>query len=474
MDIKIPDHNPQDASHSRSIFTCIVGLGVISAVLYLVNFRMVELVSEFSHKTDIHGYLCVFMFLSIVYLLGVLLIFKNRSVSGNSRSLLCVILFFAVFFRICLIPESPAILSNDIYRYVWDGQVQQNGINPYRYPPAAVELMNLRDDRIFPHINRKDYPTIYPAGAQLSFRIFYALVGDSVSGYKGFMVFFDILTLVVLTALLRAYGFESSRVIIYAWNPLVIFEIAYSGHTEGLMVFFMVSAFYLHALKKNILATVLMALSSAVKLYPALLLPTLLYRGQRIKGSAIFFAILVLLYLPYITAGSGISGFLPIYLKNPYESFNLGIKYLIMHLFPFLDYYMLSQLFILALLAAGTIIFFKAKQQDQALRYAYILVGLLIILMPASLHPWYVILIIPFLTFYPSTAWLIFSCAVTLSYLKYASNDGIMPAWVLIAEYLPLFVILSGGFILKKYYVNSWIADTYFGLKNEELAEVQK
>lgn len=73
------------------------------------------------------------------------------------------------------------------------------------------------------------------------------------------------------------------------------------------------------------------------------------------------------------------------------------------------------------------------------------------ILMPASLHPWYVILVIPFLAFYPSPAWLIFSCTVTLSYLKYVSARGIMPTWVLLAEYLPLFALLAAGWIYKKY-----------------------
>jgi len=144
-------------------------------------------------------------------------------------------------------------------------------------------------------------------------------------------------------------------------------------------------------------------------------------------------------------------GFLPIYLKNPYESFNIGLKYLIMRLFPGLDYYLLSQLFLVALGAAGLIIFFKSKPDDRVVQYAFILAGLLMILMPASLHPWYVILVIPFLAFYPSPAWLIFSCTVTLSYLKYVSASGIMPTWVLLAEYLPLFALLAAGWIYKKY-----------------------
>jgi hypothetical protein len=77
-----------------------------------------------------------------------------------------------------------------------------------------------------------------------------------------------------------------------------------------------------------------------------------------------------------------------------------------MGLFPELDYYLLSLLFVVALLAAALVVFFREKHNVQVVRSAYIMVGLLIIFMPAALHPWYVILIVPFLSFFPSVAWL--------------------------------------------------------------------
>ena len=450
MDMAKPNHNQSSSLHVRLIYAAIVLLGFTSGIIYLVNFKLDRLVPEFFHKSAIHVYVFLFGILSMLYLIGVGLILKNKSTIGQSKGLFGIILFFAVAFRLCLVPMDPVVLSKDVYRFIWDGRVQQNGLNPYRHPPADEALKNLRDQQIYPNINRKAYPTIYPAGAQIFFRIAYALVGDSVHGFKGLMVFFDILTLLVLTALLRTYGFEANRLILYAWNPLVIFEIAYSGHLEGITVFLMLAALLLYALNRKMPAVVMLALSSAIKLYPALLLAAILNRGERVKGILLFGFTFVLLYLPYMTAGSKLSGFLPIYLKNPYESFNMGLKYLIMRLFPGLDYYLLSQLFILALAAAGLIIFFKIKQNDQVMRCAFILAGLLMILMPASLHPWYVILVIPFLAFYPSPAWLIFTCTITLSYLKYVSAQGIMPTWVLLAEYLPLFALLAAGPILKK------------------------
>jgi hypothetical protein len=467
------NHKHTNSFNSRAVFAAIMGLGILSAAIYWIHFKIDDLVPVFSRLSGIQLYVVVFLFLSILYLTAVFVVIKMRPMEEASWRLSGIIIFLAIIFRLGLIAPDPAMLSKDMYRYIWDGRVQQNGINPYLHPPGAVELEHIRDDQIFPNINRKDYPTLYPAGAQIFFRIFYMLVGDSVTGYKGLMVFFDILTLLILAALLQTWKINLARIIVYAWNPLVIFEIAYSGHLEGLTVFLMVAALYLYAIHKKIPAIIMLALSAAVKMYPALLIAAFLNRGDRIKGIITFSATLMLLYLPFIGAGRKISGFLPVYLKNPHESFNLGLKYLLMRLIPGLDYYLLSLLFIIALAIAGVIVFLKEKKGDEVFRYAYILTGLLMVLMPASLHPWYVILIIPFLTIYPSPAWLIFALTVTLSYLKYTSPQGIMPAWVLLAEYLPLFALLAAGYILRKYIHRRRIFGMDFSRKKEKVAEVQ-
>jgi hypothetical protein len=449
MDMERPDHKNKNSLNSRAVIAGIVGLGILSAAIYWINFKIYDLVPVFYGLSRIQPYVIMFLFLSVLYLTGVFLVIRLMPMKETSWRLTGTIILLAIIFRLCLIPSEPTVLSKDMYRYIWDGRVQHYGINPYLYPPQADELKNLRDNQIFPNINRKDYPTLYPAGAQIFFRIFYVLAGDSVTAYKGIMVFFDILTLMVLTAMLRAYGFKASRIIVYAWNPLVIFEIAYSGHLEGLTVFLMASALYLYALHKKIPAIIMLALSAGVKLYPALLLAAFLNRGDRIKGIITFSATTTLLYLPFLGAGGKISGFLPVYLKNPYESFNLGLKYLLMGLLPGLDYYLLSLVFIIALVIVGLIVFLKDKENIEVIRYAYLLAGSLMILMPASLHPWYVILIIPFLVIYPNPAWLIFTCTVSLSYLKYTSPQGIMPTWILLIEYLPLFALLAARWILR-------------------------
>lgn len=451
MDSEKPHHVKSSTLPFLPVQLAIVGLGLTTGVLYLYNFKLKSFwgAGHLAAKPGIHFYVFLFLVLSGLYFVSIFLVFRYRSMWKGSTRLVSIIILFAVLFRALLLPVDPTVLSQDMYRYIWDGRVQQNGINPYRYPPAADELKNQRDDHIYPHINRKSYPTLYPAGAQLFFRLFHMTVGDSVTGYKALMTLFDVLTLFVLLALLRIYRYEAWRLLIYAWNPLVIFEIAYSGHLEGLTVFWMVLAFYLNATDKKASGAVALAVSSAVKLYPALLLPVLLNRGQRFKGCLAFAITIALLYLPFLGAGGKVLGFLPTYLQNPYESFNLGLKWVMMQLLPQIHYSVWSMVFLFGLMAAGVFIFFKDKHPNMTIRYAFILMGLLIILMPASLHPWYVIILIPFLCFYPVIAWLLFSCLVTLSYLKYVTATGIMPLWILALEYGLLFALLAGGSIMR-------------------------
>ena len=433
------------------IQTWIFGLGLISGTVYLLNFKLERFMPEFLHLTGIYMFICMAFLLNVLYFVGARIVFTHLPRIGRSKILVIMIIGFGIVFRALLITNDPALLSTDMYRYVWDGRVQQHGINPYLYSPSSEQLRSLRDDSIYPEINRKEYPTVYPAAAQLSFRTFYFLVGDSVAGFKGLMVFFDALTLWVLILTLRAYRFEEARVFIYAWNPLVIFEIGYGGHVDGLTVFFVVLAFFLNSQKRKVSAVAAIAFASGIKLYPALLLPALLNRGDRIRGTITFMAFFLLLYLPFFSIGEKVVGFLPNYFTSPYESFNLGLKYLIMDLFPGLGYFFISSIFILALMAAGLIVLLIDKQEEQVIRCAYILIGLWIILMPTALHPWYVVILVPFLSFFPSASWLTFTCMLALSYIYYAPSMGRLPIWVSLLEYLPLLAIPAIGLGFKRY-----------------------
>ena len=110
-----------------------------------------------------------------------------------------LVLGVAVAMRLLTL-TAPPVLSSDLYRYVWDGRVQLAGINPYRYLPVADELAFLRDDAVYPHINRADYAhTVYPPAAQVIFALA-AVVTPGVFGMKVMIAAFDALAIVALIA----------------------------------------------------------------------------------------------------------------------------------------------------------------------------------------------------------------------------------------------------------------------------------
>src|SRR6185437_9152024 len=93
------------------------------------------------------------------------------------------------------------MLSSDMYRYVWDGKVQAAGINPYRYIPDDPALAPLRDDAIYPNVNRHEYaPTIYPPMAQIIFAAV-ARVSPTVTAMKAAMVGFEIIAVIAILRL---------------------------------------------------------------------------------------------------------------------------------------------------------------------------------------------------------------------------------------------------------------------------------
>ena len=115
--------------------------------------------------------------------------------------MLVLILGVAAAMRLAVV-VAPPFLSSDIYRYVWDGRVIAAGINPYRYIPADPQLAALRDDVIFPEINRGNYaPTIYPPASEA---IFFAVtrVSESPTAMKIAMVAFEAIAVALLLPLL--------------------------------------------------------------------------------------------------------------------------------------------------------------------------------------------------------------------------------------------------------------------------------
>jgi hypothetical protein len=419
--------------------TSIAILGVGSLIAYLIwpatHYRgsALAFVSYYAIQLALYGLACWVVW---------------RSESPGKHTLQ-IILLFAVVFRVALLPTTPN-LSNDIYRYIWDGKVQATGTNPYRYAPEAEALTHLRDERIFPHINRRDYArTIYPPGAQMIFLGAYSLFGESVLGMKFAMVAFDLLMIAVLLSILKRLKIDLSHIIIYAWHPLATWEVAHSGHIDVAAVTLLIAALLFRMRERMLLSGCFLGLATLVKFYPALLLPAF-YKKWDWKLPVGLAATVVLGYLPYLSVGAGVLGFLPGYLQE--EDFRSGKRFfpleVIRLLMPFpTRLYLLLVALIVGLLALR-LIYKKLTEEEQVLGSQWLIGAILLLMTPH--YPWYSLWLIPFLCFRPAAAWLYLVSASPLLYFTW--YRGVSELALGCFQYLPVYGLLIRRVILRHHH----------------------
>ncbi len=252
-------------------------------------------------------------FVAIACLQGVVYLVAVTTLRSETPPGLAFILATAALLRLMVL-AFPPFLSNDMYRYIWDGAVQLAGINPYRYIPDDPHLAFLRDSAVFPHINRASYaPTIYPPAAQLFFAgadfLSRALKLPPVFGMKLAMVGVEAAGILAMLRLLDRAGLPRRRILIYAWNPLPIWEFAGNGHVDAIAVGFVALALLAAVAGRPAASAATLAGAVLAKFLPAVLLPALWRRGDR-RFAIVFAAVIVLLYLPYLGVGTGVFGFL--------------------------------------------------------------------------------------------------------------------------------------------------------------------
>jgi hypothetical protein len=353
------------------------------------------------------------------------------------------VVVLGLLFRLTLLPSTPS-LSDDVYRYVWDGRTQTHGINPYRYAPASAELAHLRDEAVYERVNHGDVPTIYPPLAQLFFLGCYA-IWPSLWCLKTALVALDLLGAWFLLGLIRLRGLPSGLLLIYLWNPLVIVEVSGSGHIDILGVALLLWALLLAERGCTVRAGAALGLSFLSKLFPACLVPFLVCAradtplgrpptasGLRRVGPALaFLAVSVLGYAPYLGVGVGVWTGLRTYAAR--WSFN-GSVYDILCLVLGSDMLARAGLG----LTFGTVVVILAWRGARPVPAGSFLTALFILLSP-TVHPWYLLWLVPYLALRPNPAWMGFTGLVMLSYhvlIGYAATGVWEEAlWVRLAEY---------------------------------------
>jgi alpha-1,6-mannosyltransferase len=337
-------------------------------------------------------------------------------VASGRPSPLWLVLAFAVVLRVPLVLSEP-FLSDDVYRYVWDGRVQAAGVNPYRHVPDAPELEHLRDDDIYPNINRSDYAvTIYPPAAQLFF-LAATRVSESVTWMKAALVLWEGLAIALLVVLLRRAGRPDALALLYAWHPLPLWEFAGSGHLDAAAIACVLAALVARGRGRTALTGVALGAAALFKLYPLGLFPALWRPGDRRMPAALAGTV-ALAYLPYLGVGRGVLGFLPGYLQE--EGLRDGRRYYLLrvaarlglHLDP--AAYLVPVAIGLAALAAW--ICLRRRPRDDFAGGALLLASTAVLALTPR-YAWYFAWLLPLAALATSTPILLLGVASFLLYL---------------------------------------------------------
>ncbi|MDE0895862.1 MAG: hypothetical protein OSB10_04695 [Planctomycetota bacterium] len=415
--------------------------------------------------------------MGITWGLGVLLARK----SGSGPKVIGLIVCIAIALRIVALGATPN-LSDDVWRYVWEGGLVMEGKSPYAQAPDAPQLAEEREawSEAFLLMNNKDVSAAYPPVTQAAAAAVVALSGgpeDAKSSQFGLRVFFtlaDLLTLVPLIILLRRRGLPDALLLTWAWCPLVVFEFACSAHFDSLGVLLMWSAFALldtwRSKEGDLLRSELVrcpsrtqvglglfALAAAflVKLLPLLAFPFVLRRSTLARSVAPALALclfIVLGVLPVLALEGGLAGIFD-GLANyglRWESWNLLHRHVepLFTIFGDRDGSMTDPRKLSKVLTSGLAslwILRLIREREEPIRATGLALAAFLIISP-SLHPWYLSWIIPFLAFSKGRAWMFLVIASPLLYWPLTGwqleGQWVEPAWLWPAVALPFFGLL--------------------------------
>ena len=329
--------------------------------------------------------------------------------------------------RIVLIPTAPT-LSEDVYRYLWDGTLVAHGMNPYPHAPSDRALQHL-DGALLQHLNHADVPTIYPPAAQLLFGAV-ARVSPTPISWKLLLFLLESALVLALLKLLRSRGLPRERLLLYYWNPLLLVESFGSGHVDLAATAFLMVALWLYDMRTQRRAGIAFAIAVMTKYVPALLIPRLIRQGKwlLLLVAAVAAAVIA---TPFLEAGGALTTGLRIYARH--WEFNSALYHLLHRAIE--NELTVRKILALLGLAATLVIAWRARSITGAAFACFVS----FLLLSPTVFPWYAVAVVALLPLHPDWGMMAFSGLLSLSYLPLpvyrATGVWTLPEWILWAEY---------------------------------------
>lgn len=378
-------------------------------------------------------------------------------VSKASATNLPFWLAVSILLRLVLIGAFPS-LSDDIYRFVWDGRVWLAGQNPFDHLPTwyleeGHQLPGL-SKALFAELNSPEYYTIYPPVAQGLFAFACWLSPESVWGAAVVMQIFLLLTevgtILLLLSLLKTWQLPAQRVLWYALNPLIIVEVVGNLHFEGAMIFFLLLGLWLLVRWQKAGgwsfagSAVAMALAVASKLLPLLFFPFLIRRlgwKRSISYFAILGIVLIATWLPLLSASflGNFSSSVDLYFRQ--FEFNGSLYYLLRWVgyqfsgFNLIDFIGPGLALFVFLMIIGKALREQDDKIDVSLPTRWLFAISIYLLCATTIHPWYTALPLMLCIFTPYRWPVVWSGMILLTYINYSYAIFYENLWIVGLEY---------------------------------------
>lgn len=361
-------------------------------------------------------------------------------------------------FRLMLLFAEPN-LSQDFYRFIWDGQLINNGLSPYLHLPKDLiiqngQLMHNAAELVsgMGSLSASNYSN-YPPLNQFIFAMSTWLSGKSVVGsvlvMRTVIIISDLGILYFGRKLLQKLNKSTHLIFWYFLNPLVVLELTGNLHFEGVMLFFFIWSMYLLCSKKWLLAAIVYALSISIKLVPLLFLPLFLkYFG--FKKSMLFFAVVgittALLVLPFYSPDFANNYMETVGLWFSNFEFNAGLYNAIKKVAVSFDakpwelikdYGKITPIVVIA--SVALFMFFRDNKKISSLLTSMLWVLTIYYFLSATVHPWYIIFLVVLSLFTEFRFPLVWSLTVILSYWAYSNAGFKENYWLLSVEYIAVY-----------------------------------
>ncbi|MDR9456377.1 MAG: polyprenol phosphomannose-dependent alpha 1,6 mannosyltransferase MptB [Salegentibacter sp.] len=377
----------------------------------------------------------------------------------------------ALLYRLIFLLALPN-LTQDFYRFIWDGNLILEGINPYLFKPSELigNFQGIWTElyKGMGSLSQSNF-TSYPPVNQLIFAVSALLGGKSILGsviiMRILIILADLGTLFFGRKLLQDFGLPQHQIFWFILNPFIIIELTGNMHFEGVMLFFIIFSLYLLHKGKWLMSAILLGISVSVKLIPLMFLPLLwnyFRKNQQLKIQKLWFyyatvAITVLLtFLPFLSSEliSNFSASIGLWFQK--FEFNASIYYLIRWIgFELKGYNIIAAagkiLPVLTLLIILGLAFFRRNRSTTTLITSMLFGITAYLFLSTTVHPWYLATPLLLSVFTKYRFMILWIGLVFMSYFAYSNPGFEENSWLLAVEYLPVF-----GYLIYEIFKNEF------------------